>query len=64
MDFRKLSEPNAMLKISGNILKDNGFLVVSTGSRILVRKKPDYYIDDSVVDTHQHDLVKTHFHLF
>ena len=48
------SEPNAMLKISGNILKDNGFLVVSTGSRILVPfKKPlNYYIDDSVVDTH------------
>tara|TARA_X000001036_G_C20606598_1_gene777230 strand:+ start:62 stop:958 length:897 start_codon:yes stop_codon:yes gene_type:complete len=48
------SEPNTMLKISRNLLKDNGYLVVSTGSRILVPfKKPlNYYIDDSVVDTH------------
>ena len=30
------SEPNEMLRISGNILKDNGFIVISTGSRILV----------------------------
>ena len=48
------SEPNEMLRISGNILKDNGFLVISTGSRILVPfKKPlHHYLGDSILDTH------------
>jgi len=48
------SEPNEMLRISGNILKDNGFIVISTGSRILVPfKKPlHYYVGDSALDTH------------
>ena len=48
------AEPNEMLRISGNILKDNGFIVISTGSRILVPfKKPlHYYVGDSALDTH------------
>ncbi len=48
------SNPNEMLKISHDLLKDDGFIVISTGSRILVPfKKPLYnYVDDALVDTH------------
>jgi len=43
-----------MLNASWRLLKDNGYLVVATGSRILVPfKKPlGYYLDDKALDTH------------
>ena len=48
------ADPNAMLKIAGEIIHDDGFIVVGTGSRILVPfKKPlHFYIDSSPLDTH------------
>ncbi len=48
------SDPNEMLKISYELLKDDGLIVIATGSRILVPfKKPLYnYVNNSPVDTH------------
>ena len=48
------TDPNLMIKVAKNLLKDNGSLVIATGSRILVPfKKPlQYYIDSDEPDTH------------
>lgn len=48
------SDPNLMIRVAKNLLKDNGSLVIATGSRILVPfKKPlQYYITSDEPDTH------------
>ena len=48
------ADPNKMLKVARKIITDEGFVVIATGSRILVPfKKPlHFYVNSEPLDTH------------